>query len=258
MTNVQRRLAAVLAAMALVIGCGLVMAMTPQKAHADLAPGSTFQTAMNLSIANKNLKATYDGSINSNSAKKKFKFTTSTRRSSYKVTVKSDNDVNLTVDFYNSSFDSLGSEYSFETDDRSSRTFESLDLSSTYYISISRPTSANSNDRADYTVTVKEIVTPPAAPRKAYCISKAKKKITVKYKKPKYANGYQIAYKKGNGKWVKAKTTKRSYTIKNLKKNKEYTVKVRAYRTVYGKKHYGEWTDEMTLKPNGKKKKEYA
>lgn len=71
-----------------------------------------------------------------------------------------------------------------------------------------------------------------------------KKKFTVKMNSSK-ATGYQIEY-------TKSKTTKKistKYTkkvVKNLKKGK-YSVRVRAYKTVDGKKYYSAWTKAKTV-----------
>ena len=77
------------------------------------------------------------------------------------------------------------------------------------------------------------------------------KTLTVKYKKATGASGYQIAYKKSGGSW-KYKTVSSgstlSKTITGLTKKKSYTVKVRAYKTVSGKKHYGSWSKTKTVK----------
>ena len=63
------------------------------------------------------------------------------------------------------------------------------------------------------------------------------------------AAGYQLQYstdKKFAAKASKAvfitnkKTSKK--TIKNLKANKTYYVRIRAYRTLYGKKSYSKWS----------------
>lgn len=74
--------------------------------------------------------------------------------------------------------------------------------------------------------------------------NKKNKKAVITWKKVKNANGYQIyrATKK-SGKFKKIKTVKGNrvvkYTNTKLKKNKKYYYKVRAYRTVKGKKAYG-------------------
>ena len=73
--------------------------------------------------------------------------------------------------------------------------------------------------------------------------NKKNKKAVITWKKVKNADGYQIyrATKKG-GKFKKIKTVKGNrvvkYTNTKLKKNKKYYYKVRAYRTVKGKKVY--------------------
>ena len=74
-------------------------------------------------------------------------------------------------------------------------------------------------------------------------------KLTVKYKKVSNASGYQIKYSttkkftKATSNTVtvkgKSKTTK---TISGLKGGKTYYVKVRAYRTVKGKKYYSAYS----------------
>lgn len=70
------------------------------------------------------------------------------------------------------------------------------------------------------------------------------KTATVKYKKTTGADGYQITYstsKKFTKKTNKL-TKKTTYNVTKLKKGKAYYVKVRAYKTVDGKKVYGKYT----------------
>jgi hypothetical protein len=75
-----------------------------------------------------------------------------------------------------------------------------------------------------------------------------KSKIAVKWAKASATAkvaGYQVQYRvKGTSKWksktVSAKST--SLTIKNLKKNKKYQIRVRAYRSDAGTKQYGAWS----------------
>lgn len=72
-----------------------------------------------------------------------------------------------------------------------------------------------------------------------------KKKLTVYLKKsPGGVTGYQIRYSlKKNFKSSKYKTSKKTtYTIKKLKKKKTYYVKIRAFKTVGGKKLYGSYS----------------
>lgn len=68
------------------------------------------------------------------------------------------------------------------------------------------------------------------------------------------ASGYQIYWAKDkNFKNVVAKTTvsgqgKTSYTGRNFTKENRYYVKIRAYKTVNGKKYYGSWSNVKSVK----------
>lgn len=77
-----------------------------------------------------------------------------------------------------------------------------------------------------------------------------KGKIVVKWKKSTAAKGYQLQYstsKKFKSKKTKT-TNKTSLTIKKLKKKKTYYIRVRAYKTVNGKKSYGKWSSVKKIK----------
>ena len=81
--------------------------------------------------------------------------------------------------------------------------------------------------------------------------SSAKKKITVKYKKVTGASGYQIAYQKsGSKKWTYTTVSSKSAskTLTKLTSKKNYKVKVRAYKTVSGKKYYGTYSSVKNIK----------
>ena len=71
--------------------------------------------------------------------------------------------------------------------------------------------------------------------------SKARKKVTVKYKKVKGAAGYQVQV--GS---KKKTTTKTTLTVSGLKSGKKVSVKVRAYTK--GKKMYGAWSKTKKVK----------
>ena len=75
-----------------------------------------------------------------------------------------------------------------------------------------------------------------------------KKKLTVKFKAVKDATKYQVAVKKGNGKWKIYNTKKTSRTIKKLKSKAKYTVKVRALKKVNGKWNAGQWSRAKSVK----------
>ncbi len=97
-----------------------------------------------------------------------------------------------------------------------------------------------------YTIT---LVAVPSAVNLSSTKSNAKKKLTVKYKKVSGASGYRIYYKKqGSKKWYSKYTTKTSYTLSKLSRKKYYSVKVRAYKTVGGVKHYGAYSKTKKAK----------
>ena len=78
-----------------------------------------------------------------------------------------------------------------------------------------------------------------------------KKNITVTYKKTVGASGYQIAYSTNQNSGYKYinlnnKTVKK--TISKLASKKKYYVKVRAYRTINGKKYYGNYSVVKSVK----------
>ena len=73
------------------------------------------------------------------------------------------------------------------------------------------------------------------------------------WKKDKSVTGYEILYsQKSNFKGAKKVTVTKnktvSATIKKLTKNKTYYVKVRAYKTVKGKKIYGAYSSVKKVK----------
>ena len=88
-------------------------------------------------------------------------------------------------------------------------------------------------------------------PKKVSITKSAPKKraIYIKWKKATGASGYQIAYRKmGGNKYKYTTTTKLKKTIKSLTSKKYHQVKVRAYKTVNGKKIYGEWSKVKKVK----------
>ena len=102
-----------------------------------------------------------------------------------------------------------------------------------------------------HTVAQKKIAKLKAAKLKK--VTKGKKRFTAKWKKVKGVDGYQIRYstsrKFKNKKTVtvkKAKTVKK--TVKKLKAKKVYYVKIRAYKTINGKKQYSKWSKAKKVK----------
>lgn len=118
----------------------------------------------------------------------------------------------------------------------------------TYYYRIQ---AYESSDNNCYSASVKRIRLKASAITGR---SKTKNSFTVKYKKVSGAGGYQISYsttkkytKNVKNKWVKSgKTIQKKIT--GLKRKKTYYIRVRAYKTVGGKKYYGAWSSVKTVK----------
>lgn len=80
--------------------------------------------------------------------------------------------------------------------------------------------------------------------------SKNGKSIKLKIKKINGAQKYQIRYStnKKVKKYKSVTTKKLNYTLKKLNAKKTYYIKVRAYRTVNGKKYYSSWSKVKKVK----------
>lgn len=86
-------------------------------------------------------------------------------------------------------------------------------------------------------------------------LTKGKKSFKVNWKKVSAAKGYELQYstsKKFAKKNTKTITVKKnsttSKTVKKLKKNKKYYVRIRTFKTVGGKKIYSDWSKAKTVK----------
>lgn len=93
------------------------------------------------------------------------------------------------------------------------------------------------------------IIAKAAKPAKIKVKSKSKK-LSVSWSKVKGVTGYQVVYKlKGASKYKTMKTTTAlKVTSKKLKKGKKYTVKVRPYTIIKGKKIYGKYSKAVTVR----------
>ena len=88
-------------------------------------------------------------------------------------------------------------------------------------------------------------------------LSKVKKSsMKVSWKKVSNAAGYQIQYSTSSkfkkAKTVKVSSKKSSATIKKLKKNKKYYVRVRSYNKTSGKTVYSDWSAKVSKKTKKK------
>ena len=117
-------------------------------------------------------------------------------------------------------------------------------------ITITSPESASYKAATPVKVTI--TITPKSV--KLSTVKSIKTKaIKVTWKKDKSVTGYEILYsQKSNFKGAKKVTVTKnktvSATIKKLTKNKTYYVKVRAYKTVKGKKIYGAYSSVKKVK----------
>ena len=103
--------------------------------------------------------------------------------------------------------------------------------------------------------TTTQTATKIAKPKKAKIkkVKGYKKALEVRYAKVSGASRYQIQVAtdkkfKKNKKTVTAKKSKTKVKISKLKKKKKYYVRVRAYKSVSGKKVYGAWSKVKTVK----------
>ena len=100
------------------------------------------------------------------------------------------------------------------------------------------------------TETVAKLVSPSITK-----VTRGKKSVTVTYKKAPTVAGYQLQYStdpffKTKCKTVTIKgTDSTKKTIKKLKSNTIYRVRVRAYKTINGKKVYSKWSEKKAFRP---------
>ena len=114
-----------------------------------------------------------------------------------------------------------------------------------------QPTAPTQPAQATTTQTATKITKPKKAKIKK--VKGYKKALEVRYAKVSGASRYQIQVAtdkkfKKNKKTVTAKKSKTKVKISKLKKKKKYYVRVRAYKSVSGKKVYGAWSKVKTVK----------
>lgn len=93
-------------------------------------------------------------------------------------------------------------------------------------------------------------ITAPSKPTKLSAKNNKKKSVTLSWKKVNGATGYQIQYA-ANTAFAKKKlksTKKTKLVIKNLKKKKTYSFRVRAYKVSNNVKVYGNWSTAKKVK----------
>ncbi len=123
-----------------------------------------------------------------------------------------------------------------------------LKAGKTYYYKVVAISSSTGKKSGYSTVVSARVI--PGKVEKLVVKKASSKSIKVNYKAVSGASGYVVYYSTSSkGKYLKATTTRAtSYTKKGLKSRKTYFFKVRAYRTVDGKKIYGEYSKVMSVK----------
>ena len=132
--------------------------------------------------------------------------------------------------------------YSFSMLYASDVFFNEIDIFKTYYIKVT-------GNVSKYKIGVSA-----TAPASVKATKSGTKQVTVKWQKVKRAAGYEVYRSSSkNGTYKKISTIKKSATVKytdkkGLKKGKTYYYKVRAYKTVKGKKYYTDFSSVKSIK----------
>ncbi len=138
------------------------------------------------------------------------------------------------------------------TTTKTAYTFKKLSKVTTYKVKV---TAYKTIDKKKVYSTVSTTITTSTAPAKVTLskVTAGKKQATPAWKTVKSASGYEVQYstsskfKSAKKATVKKGSTKKT-TIKKLTKGKKYYFKVRAYKTVDGKKIYGAWSAAKSVK----------
>ncbi|MGN0528654.1 MAG: fibronectin type III domain-containing protein [Eubacterium sp.] len=134
-------------------------------------------------------------------------------------------------------YDSKGNSFVLDRCNSSTYTFPTLGLSEgTYSILVY---SHNSNAWGkEYGITVNCSIPTPSTLK---VTTRNTTSLKLSWSKVSGASGYQLQQKSGDTYKTKKTTTSTSYTVSNLSAGKNYSFRVRAYKTVDGKKYYSGW-----------------
>lgn len=275
MTRVQKRATMLIAAFVLAIGCALALGMT-QQAHAavpKLAGGSTIEkaTVLNYGADKKNLSITRRSEFNGYADNNHYKFTTSDRDSRYKLRVTSNEGYLIYVTIRDAGQHRIAL---MSSASKTGKTwvFKNLKRNSVYYIELWRFVSSGA-DYIDsgsvldmglaetvyppYKIFLKELITKPTVTGFT-ATSKSDHMLNLKWSEPSYnTEKIQIQFwwswqskRTKNNTFSRHESTGKNFYNTKVKYNgtsKPYKVRIRAVRTVNGKKYFGKWTAWQTV-----------
>ena len=112
--------------------------------------------------------------------------------------------------------------------------------------------SSHYDEAINIRVKIYDVTVYPNTP-KIKKLSAKKKQLTASWKKDNSVKGYQLQYSTGRGfnryKTVTVNSPKKiKKTVKKLKKNTKYYVRVRSYTKLYGRKYYSDWSKIKAVK----------
>lgn len=279
MTSVQQRTAALLAVLALVFGCACAALAFQQQAYAadtNLAAGTTFERATNLSIANDSRSSSNKTEFNAKTDNNFYKFTTSKRDSRYKLTVESYKGYDIYITLYDAGRHRIAY---MKTDKEKGQswTFKNLQRNAVYYVELWRFV-ADASDYLQkgkvldlgyaetayppYKITLAEKVTKPVIEKARVWSTfetdaKHKHWLRMKFIGQSYnTEKVQIKiwwFQNGVQHTFYRYTPKSSYStwVVHWGSTYPYRVSVRPYMTVNGKRVYGKWAKAYVKNSSG-------
>lgn len=249
MEYTRKRAVIMIVCIAFLISAAFIIIASQSQVH---AAGENFKRAIELKKNKEYLKET----PNEWNTCYYYKFKTGNASAKYKICFENIGEEELSFRIFDEDRNNMGSSYAehhcgygnFFNDcvaakDDGYILYDNLKRNSWHYLQIY----AEYGEKTDYYLEVKEIVDKPSKGiiKK---VSAKKKKVKVSWKRAARAKAYQVAIKKGGGKWITKTAISTKYTFKKLKSKKRYSVKVRGYFNYEGKTYYGKWSKIKSVK----------